>query len=70
MMAQGNNDEAEAAKEQVRAINEKIAALSEKRDEAEDVYKRQTIRLPGTTSPDGATLRYRSTPTRQAVARG
>ena len=57
MMAQGNNDEAEAAKEQVRAINEKIAALSEKRDEAESALSAMllaTPNMPADSTPVGA----------------
>ena len=57
MMAQGNNDEAEAAKEQVRAINEKIAALSEKRDEAESALSAMllaTPNMPAASTPVGA----------------
>lgn len=56
MMAQGNNDEAEAAKEQVRAINEKIAALSEKRDEAESALSAMllaTPNMPADSTPVG-----------------
>ena len=57
MMAQGNNDEAEAAKEQVRAINERIAALSEKRDEAESALSAMllaTPNMPADSTPVGA----------------
>ncbi len=40
MMSQGKKEEAEAAKEQVRAINERIAALADKRAEVEaDLHK-------------------------------
>lgn len=57
MMAQGNNDEAEAAKERVRAVNEKIAALSEKRDEAESALNAMllaTPNMPADSTPVGA----------------
>ncbi len=57
MMAQGKKDEAEAAKDQVRTINEKIAALSEKREATEGALNDlllATPNMPADSTPVGA----------------
>lgn len=57
MMAQGKKDEAEAAKDQVRAINGKIAALSEKREATEGALNDlllATPNMPADSTPVGA----------------
>lgn len=56
MMAAGKKDEAEAAKERVRAINEKIAAAGERRDEAEGALSAlllATPNMPADSTPIG-----------------
>ncbi|MEG0375078.1 MAG: serine--tRNA ligase [Raoultibacter sp.] len=57
MMAAGKKDEAEVAKEQVRTINEKIAAFAAEREEAESVLNNlllSTPNLPADSTPIGA----------------
>lgn len=56
MMAAGKKDEADAAKEQVRAINEKIAAFAAEREEAEGVLNNlllSTPNMPADSTPVG-----------------
>ena len=56
MMAEGKKDEAEAAKERVRAINDQIATLDARRDEVEAQLNdllAHTPNLPGEKTPVG-----------------
>lgn len=56
MMAAGQKEEAEAAKERVRAINEQIAAAGAKRAEADDELRMMllsTPNMPADTTPVG-----------------
>ncbi len=56
LMREGKNEEAEAAKESVRVINEKIAEASAKRDEAERALTEllsHVPNLPSDTTPVG-----------------
>lgn len=57
MMSQGKKEEAEAAKEQVRTINDKISALAAKREEAESALNEMllsTPNIPADSTPVGA----------------
>ena len=57
MMAAGKKDEAEAAKEQVRVINEQIASFAAQREQAEealDALLLATPNIPADTTPVGA----------------
>lgn len=57
MMAQGKKEEAEAAKEQVRSINDKISVLAAQREEAESALAAMllaTPNMPADTTPIGA----------------
>ena len=57
LMKQGKKDEAEAAKAQVRAINEQLAAASAKRAEADEALQQvlmATPNMPDATTPVGA----------------
>ena len=51
MMGQGKKDEAEAAKERVRAINEQISELSARRDEAEAALNDLLAHTPNIPCP-------------------
>lgn len=56
MMGQGKADEAEAAKERVRAINDKISVLAAKREEAEGALSAMllaTPNMPADSTPIG-----------------
>ena len=56
MMAQGRADEAEAAKERVRAINDKLAVVGREREEAEAALHElllATPNMPADTTPVG-----------------
>ncbi|MGI6045549.1 MAG: serine--tRNA ligase [Eggerthellaceae bacterium] len=56
MMAQGKKDEAEAAKDQVRAINEELALASEKHEEADAALRDMllaTPNMPAESTPIG-----------------
>ncbi|MDO4532250.1 MAG: serine--tRNA ligase [Coriobacteriia bacterium] len=57
LMKQGKRDEAEAAKEQVRLINEQLVAASAKRAEADKALRQllmSTPNMPDATTPVGA----------------
>lgn len=57
MMSQGKKEEAEAAKEQVRSINDKIAVLAAQREEAESALSAMllaTPNMPADSTPVGA----------------
>ncbi len=57
MMSQGKKEEAEAAKEQVRSINDKIAVLAAQREEAESALFSMllaTPNMPADSTPVGA----------------
>ncbi|WP_139651732.1 serine--tRNA ligase [Raoultibacter phocaeensis] len=57
MMGQGKADEAEAAKERVRVVNEQISVLAEKREEAESALNAlllSTPNMPADSTPIGA----------------
>ncbi len=50
MMGEGKKDEAEAAKNQVRAINDEIAAVGKDREEAEAALRNLMLAMPNLTS--------------------
>lgn len=57
MMAQGKTDEAEAAKERVRAVNEELAAAGREREEADTALREllmSTPNMPADSTPVGA----------------
>ena len=57
MMKAGKKEEANAAREQVRVVNEKLAVASEKREEADAALKAimmSTPNIPHATTPVGA----------------
>ena len=53
LMGQGNKDEAERVKEQVRVINEKLAAASERREKADTALRDLLMSVPN--MPDATT---------------